>query len=95
MVSADCWIRHQSGQESRRVRDDLFTDAEGRYRFRTILPALYTGRTRHYHVKVQAPRCSVDYLPGNVAQACWLVETRLRGWGGRTRTQKCRRKLSF
>jgi protocatechuate 3,4-dioxygenase beta subunit len=28
---------------------------EGRYRFRTILPALYTGRTRHYHVKVQAP----------------------------------------
>jgi protocatechuate 3,4-dioxygenase beta subunit len=33
----------------------LFTDAEGRYRFRTILPALYTGRTRHYHVKVQAP----------------------------------------
>jgi hypothetical protein len=25
----------------------------------------------------------------------WLVETRLRGWGGRTRTQKCRRKLSF
>jgi hypothetical protein len=25
----------------------------------------------------------------------WLVETGLRGWGGRTRTQKCRRKLSF
>jgi protocatechuate 3,4-dioxygenase beta subunit len=24
--------------------------------FRTILPALYTGRTRHYHVKVQAPQ---------------------------------------
>jgi protocatechuate 3,4-dioxygenase beta subunit len=29
--------------------------AEGRYRFRTILPALYPGRTRHYHFKVQAP----------------------------------------
>jgi hypothetical protein len=28
---------------------------EGRYRFRTILPALYPGRTRHYHIKVQAP----------------------------------------
>jgi protocatechuate 3,4-dioxygenase beta subunit len=34
-------------------------DAEGRYRFRTILPALYTGRTRHYHVKVQAPQQGV------------------------------------
>ena len=32
----------------------MFTDADGRYRFRTIVPALYTGRTRHYHVKVQA-----------------------------------------
>ena len=38
-----------------RYRGHLFTDAEGRYRFRTILPALYPGRARHYHVKVQAP----------------------------------------
>jgi protocatechuate 3,4-dioxygenase beta subunit len=42
-----------------RYRGHLFTDAEGRYRFRTILPALYTGRTRHYHVKVQAPQQGV------------------------------------
>src|SRR5580704_14481027 len=44
-----------------------FTDGEGRYRFRTILPALYPGRTRHYHVKVQAPERPVLttqlYLP--------------------------------
>ena len=39
-----------------RYRGHLFSDAEGRYRFRTILPALYPGRTRHYHVKVQAPQ---------------------------------------
>ena len=39
-----------------RYRGHLFTDGEGRYRVRTILPALYTGRTRHYHVKVQAPQ---------------------------------------
>jgi protocatechuate 3,4-dioxygenase beta subunit len=38
-----------------RYRGHLFTDGEGRYRFRTILPALYPGRTRHYHIKVQAP----------------------------------------
>jgi hypothetical protein len=28
---------------------------EGRYRFRIIRPALYPRRTRHYHIKVQAP----------------------------------------
>ena len=39
-----------------RYRGHLFTDDAGRYRFRTILPALYPGRTRHYHVKVQAPQ---------------------------------------
>jgi protocatechuate 3,4-dioxygenase beta subunit len=44
---------------STRPRRHLFTDVEGRYRFRTILPALYTGRTRHYHVKVQAPQRGV------------------------------------
>ena len=38
-----------------RYRGHLFTDGEGRYEFRTIMPALYTGCTRHYHMKVQAP----------------------------------------
>ncbi len=36
-----------------RLRGHVLTDAEGRYRFRTIVPALYVGRTRHFHVKVQ------------------------------------------
>jgi protocatechuate 3,4-dioxygenase beta subunit len=39
-----------------RYRGHVFAGADGRYRFRTILPALYPGRTRHYHVKVQAPQ---------------------------------------
>ncbi len=38
-----------------RYRGHLFTDAEGRYRFRTIVAGVYPGRARHYHVKVQAP----------------------------------------
>ena len=38
-----------------RLRGHQFTDAEGRFLFETILPGLYPGRTRHYHVKVQAP----------------------------------------
>ncbi len=44
------------------------TDAEGRYRLETIMPGLYPGRTRHFHVKVQAPKQRVLttqlYFPG-------------------------------
>jgi protocatechuate 3,4-dioxygenase beta subunit len=36
-----------------RLRGHQFADGEGRYRFRTIMPAVYPGRTRHFHVKVQ------------------------------------------
>ena len=38
-----------------RLRGHLFTDAGGRYRFDTVVPGLYPGRTRHIHIKVQAP----------------------------------------
>jgi protocatechuate 3,4-dioxygenase beta subunit len=36
-----------------RLRGHQFADADGRFRFRTIVPAAYPGRTRHFHVKVQ------------------------------------------
>src|SRR6266480_5838850 len=55
----DLWHADERGEYDNagfRYRGHLFTDGEGRYRFRTILPALYPGRTRHYHVKVQAPQ---------------------------------------
>jgi protocatechuate 3,4-dioxygenase beta subunit len=54
----DVWHADERGAYDNagfRYRGHLFTDAEGRYRFRTIVPAVYPGRTRHYHVKVQAP----------------------------------------
>ena len=54
----DLWHADERGEYDTagyRYRGHLFTDREGRYRFRTILPALYPGRTRHYHVKVQVP----------------------------------------
>ena len=38
-----------------RLRGHQFSDAQGRYRLDTIVPGLYPGRTRHIHVKVQAP----------------------------------------
>ncbi|HSD61770.1 MAG TPA: hypothetical protein VLC55_13040 [Burkholderiales bacterium] len=34
------------------LRASLKTDAEGRYRFRSILPGVYPGRPRHIHYRV-------------------------------------------
>jgi len=39
-----------------RLRGHQFSDAKGVYRLETIVPGVYPGRTRHIHVKVQAPR---------------------------------------
>ena len=58
----DLWHADERGEYDNagfRYRGHLFADDEGRYRFRTIVPALYPVRTRHYHVKVQAPQQSV------------------------------------
>jgi protocatechuate 3,4-dioxygenase beta subunit len=51
-----------------RLRGHLFSGVDGRYALRTILPGLYSGRTRHIHVRVQAPDQPVlttqIYFPG-------------------------------
>lgn len=55
----DLWHADENGDYDNsgfRYRGHVFTDAAGRYRFRTILPGLYPGRTRHHHMKVQAPQ---------------------------------------
>ncbi|HRH96895.1 MAG TPA: protocatechuate 3,4-dioxygenase [Prosthecobacter sp.] len=53
-----CYI-HSNGRQRGKERDPNFqgfgkieTNAKGEYRFRTIKPGLYTGRTRHYHFAV-------------------------------------------
>ena len=38
-----------------KLRGHQFADADGRFELETIVPAVYSGRTRHIHVKVQAP----------------------------------------
>ena len=38
-----------------RLRGHQFADDEGRFVLETIVPGLYTGRTRHIHVRAQAP----------------------------------------
>ncbi len=42
-----------------KLRGHQFTDKDGRYELTTVVPGLYPGRTRHIHVKVQAPNQSV------------------------------------
>ncbi|QFZ22446.1 dioxygenase family protein [Saccharothrix syringae] len=51
-----------------RFRGHQFTNANGAFTLSTIVPGLYPGRTRHIHVKVQAPGRPVLttqlYFPG-------------------------------
>jgi protocatechuate 3,4-dioxygenase beta subunit len=57
----DLWHADDSGaydNEGFRLRGHVLTDDEGRYAFRTIVPGLYPGRTRYYHVKIKAPEQS-------------------------------------
>jgi protocatechuate 3,4-dioxygenase beta subunit len=50
------------------LRGHVLTDANGHYRVETVVPGLYTGRTRHIHVKVQRPGgrvlTTLLYFPG-------------------------------
>jgi protocatechuate 3,4-dioxygenase beta subunit len=53
----DLWHADDAGaydNEGYRLRGHQFTDAAGRYAFGTIVPGLYPGRTRHFHIKYQA-----------------------------------------
>lgn len=56
-----------------KLRGHQFTDDAGRYTLETILPGVYPGRTRHIHVKVQAPNQPVLttqlYFPNEPANA--------------------------
>lgn len=72
----DFWQADDAGQYDNvgyRLRGHQFTDDQGNYRLETIMPGLYPGRTRHIHVKVQAPDgpvlTSQLYFPGEAANA--------------------------
>ena len=67
----DIWQADNAGaydNQGFRLRGHTYSDAEGRYRFRTIVPARYPGRTRHIHVKVAPPEgrllTTQLYFPG-------------------------------
>lgn len=72
----DFWHADDDGEYDNvgyKLRGHQFTDEHGRYRLETIVPGMYPGRTRHYHVRVQAPDQRVLttqlYFPNEPANA--------------------------
>lgn len=72
----DLWHCNAEGRydnQSYRLRGHQFTDEKGFFGFQTIMPGLYPGRTRHFHVKVQPPGGAVLttqlYFPGEPQNA--------------------------
>ncbi|WP_321812497.1 intradiol ring-cleavage dioxygenase [Burkholderia sp. BCC1985] len=72
----DFWHANDAGEydvEGFRLRGHQFADSEGRYRLETIVPGLYPGRTRHFHVRVQptnGPILTTQlYFPGEPRNA--------------------------
>jgi protocatechuate 3,4-dioxygenase beta subunit len=70
----DFWQADDAGEYDNagyRLRGHQFADDQGRYTLETIVPGLYPGRTRHIHVKVQAPNQPVLttqlYFPGEAS----------------------------
>lgn len=54
----DFWQADANGaydNQNHRFRGHQSTDAAGRYSLETVVPGVYSGRTPHLHVKVEAP----------------------------------------
>jgi protocatechuate 3,4-dioxygenase beta subunit len=72
----DFWQADDAGEydnEGFRLRGHQFTAADGTFRLSTVVPGRYPGRTRHIHVKVQAPDgpmlTTQLYFPGEPGNA--------------------------
>jgi len=72
----DFWQADDRGEYDNsgyRLRGHQLADEAGRYRLETIVPGLYPGRTRHIHVRVQAPNqpplTTQLYFPGEAQNA--------------------------
>ena len=94
----DLWHADERGDYDNkgfRYRGRTYTDEKGRYRFRTIVPALYPGRTRHYHVKVAAggkllltTQLYFPDEPGNRRDGLFRKELLMRRRQGRRQGQR-------
>ena len=77
----DFWHCDENGQYDNagfRYRGHQYADADGRFRLETLFPAIYPGRARHIHVKVQAPGRALLttqlYFPGDRRDSLWRSE---------------------
>jgi len=55
----DFWQADAAGEYDNvgfKLRGHQFADAQGQWKLETVVPGLYPGRTRHIHVRVQAPK---------------------------------------
>jgi protocatechuate 3,4-dioxygenase beta subunit len=87
----DFWHSDEEGAYDNRgfrYRGHQHADAQGRFRLETIVPAEYPGRTRHIHVKVQAPgkRILTTQLyfagdPGNRRDGLYRPELEMKNKG--------------
>ena len=85
-VLLDFWQADGRGDydnEGMRLRGHQFSNATGRYRLDTVVPGLYPGRTRHLHVRVQAPGGPVLttqlYFPGEAGnRSDWIFAPSLQ-----------------
>jgi protocatechuate 3,4-dioxygenase beta subunit len=86
----DFWQASAGGEYDNsgyRFRGHQLTDAQGRYTLLTVVPGIYPGRTKHIHVKVQAPNEAVLttqlFFPGvarNRSDGIYTAECLLRNW---------------
>lgn len=72
----DLWQADDKGEYDNsgfRLRGHQRAGADGLYRFRTIVPGAYEGRTRHFHIKVAPPSgrllTTQLYFPGEPKNA--------------------------
>jgi protocatechuate 3,4-dioxygenase beta subunit len=82
-----CDARGAYDNDGYRFRGHQLSDAAGRYSLFSVVPGLYPGRTRHIHVKVQAPGRPVLttqlFFPGaagNAADAIFDPDCLVRAW---------------
>jgi protocatechuate 3,4-dioxygenase beta subunit len=80
-----------------RCRGHFFTEKDGTYKFTAVYPGLYPGRTRHYHIRVQAPSKSplttqlfFPGEPGNTRDGIFLRELVMK-----VRQEKDRKDAAF
>jgi protocatechuate 3,4-dioxygenase beta subunit len=81
----DVWHADAAGEydlRGYRYRGHTYADVNGRFEITTIIPGRYPGRTRHYHVRVQAPNGPILttqlYFPGEAQnEGDFLFDPRL------------------